>query len=89
MAGLIDRREDLVGQRTATVNRLVWRIHELDPARSPGILNYPKHRTALREWLAGQPTIVAELALQELADITRSPTTSTPWSTASPTGCAS
>src|SRR3954449_13617306 len=26
---LVDRREDLVGQRTATVNRLVWRIHEL------------------------------------------------------------
>jgi hypothetical protein len=68
---LVDRREDLVGQRTATVNRLVWRIHELDPARSPGILNYPKYRNALREWLAGQSGIVAELALQELADITR------------------
>ena len=68
---LVDRREDLVGQRTATVNRLMWRIHELDPTRSPGILNYPKYRNALREWLAGQSGIVAELALQELADITR------------------
>ena len=68
---LVDRREDLVGQRTSTVHRPVWRIHELDPARSPGILNYPKYRTALREWLAGQPGIVAEFALQELADITR------------------
>ena len=68
---LVDRREDLVGQRTATVNRLVWRIHELDPTRSPGVLNYPKYRDALREWLAGQSGIVAELALQELADITR------------------
>jgi transposase len=68
---LVDRREDLVGQRTATVNRLGWRIHELDPTRSPGILNYPKYRNALREWLAGQSGIVAELALQELADIAR------------------
>ena len=68
---LVDRREDLVGQRTATVNRLGWRIHELDPARSPGILTYPKYRNALREWLAGQSGIVAELALQELADIAR------------------
>ena len=68
---LVDRREDLVGQRTATVNRLMWRIHELDPTRSPGILNYPKYRNALREWLASQFGIVAELARQELADITR------------------
>jgi transposase len=68
---LVDRREDLVGQRTATVNRLVWRIHELDPKRSPGILNYPKYRAALRQWLAGQCGVVAELALAELADIAR------------------
>jgi transposase len=68
---LVDRREDLVGQRTATVNRIVWRIHELDPKRSPGVLNYPKHRDALREWLACQSGMVAELALAELADIAR------------------
>jgi transposase len=68
---LIDRREDLVRQRTATVNRLQWRIHELDPERSPGVLNYPKYRDPLREWLADECGIVAELALQELADITR------------------
>ena len=30
---LVDRREDLAGQRTATINRLLWRIHELDPTR--------------------------------------------------------
>jgi transposase len=68
---LVDRREDLVGQRTATINRIVWRLHELDPARSPGVLNYPKNRDPLREWLTGQPGIVADLALQELADIAR------------------
>ena len=28
---LVDRREVLVAQRTATINRLRWRIHELDP----------------------------------------------------------
>jgi transposase len=60
-----------VGQRTATVNRLVWRVHELDPARSLGTLRYPKHRAALRDWLAAQPGIVAELARDELADIAR------------------
>jgi transposase len=68
---LVDRRDDLVVQRTATVNRLVWRIHELDPTRSPGLLNYPRYRDSLRDWLAGQSGIVAELALDELADITR------------------
>ena len=57
-----------MGQRTTVVRRLVWRIHELDPARSPGILNSPKYRNALVEWLAGQSGIVAELALQDLAD---------------------
>ncbi|KRE33062.1 transposase [Mycobacterium sp. Soil538] len=68
---LVNRREDLVLQRTATVNRLLWRIHELDPSRSPGVLNYPKHRAALRVWLGGLSGIVAELALDELADIAR------------------
>ena len=32
---LVDRREDLVGQRTSTINRLLWRVHELDPERAP------------------------------------------------------
>jgi transposase len=32
---LIDRREDLVAQRTSTINRLLWRVHELDPERAP------------------------------------------------------
>ncbi len=31
---LVDRREDLVAQRTATINRLRWRLHELDPERA-------------------------------------------------------
>jgi hypothetical protein len=32
---LVDRREDLVLQRSATINRFLWRVHDLDPERSP------------------------------------------------------
>lgn len=70
---LVDRREDLVGQRTSTINRLRMRIHELDPARAPalGSLQRSKPRQLLADWLATQPGLLAELARDELADITR------------------
>jgi transposase len=70
---LVDRREDLVGQRTSTINRLLWRVHELDPSRAPrpASLDLAKHRGLLGDWLATQPGLVAELAREELADITR------------------
>ena len=70
---LVDRREDLVAQRTSTINRLTGRVHELDPARGakPLRLNYAKHRDALDTWLATQPGLVAELARDELADVAR------------------
>jgi transposase len=70
---LIDRREDLVAQRTATINRLLWRVHELDPARAPKprSLDLAKHRYILGQWLNTEPGLVAELARDELADITR------------------
>jgi transposase len=70
---LVDRREVLVAQRTATINRLLWRVHELDPRRAPKArsLDLAKHRTILRQWLDTQPGLVAELARDELADITR------------------
>jgi transposase len=70
---LVDRREDLVAQRTATINRLLWRVHELDPehAPKPRSLNLAKHRGLLGDWLDTQTGIVAELARDELADITR------------------
>lgn len=70
---LVDRREVLVAQRTSTINRLLWRIHELDPAQAPKprSLDLAKHRELLRAWLASQPGLVAELARDELADITR------------------
>ncbi|MEO6792491.1 MAG: IS110 family transposase [Mycobacterium sp.] len=69
---LVDRREVLVAQRTATINRLLWRVHELDPERAPKArsLDLPKHRSILGSWLATMDGLVAELAREELADIT-------------------
>jgi transposase len=68
---LVDRREDLVGQRTATMNRLLWRVHELDPAWAPPArsLGLAKHQQALAGRLAAVAGIVAELARDELADV--------------------
>src|ERR1700759_5205983 len=68
---LVDRREDLVAQRTSTINRLLWRVHELDPERAPKprSLDLAKHRPLLGQWLPGQLGLVAELARDELADI--------------------
>ena len=70
---LVDRREVLVAQRTATINRLLWRVHELDPDRAPKprSLDLNKHRRLLGDWLDTQTGIVAELARDELADIAR------------------
>jgi transposase len=70
---LVDRREVLVAQRTAMINRLRWRIHELDPERSPkpASLDLGTHRVALAAWLDTVAGLVAELARDELADITR------------------
>jgi transposase len=70
---LVDRREDLVGQRTSTINRLRERVHELDPAAEPkpASLHREKPRALLADWLATQSGLLAELARDELADITR------------------
>jgi transposase len=70
---LVDRREVLVAQRTATINRLRWRVHELDPERAPksGSLDSTKHCRILADWLDTVAGLVAELARDELADITR------------------
>jgi transposase len=69
---LVDRRDDLVGQRTSTINRLLWRVHELDPAHAPKArsLDLAKHRRLLGDWLDTLSGLVAELARDELADIT-------------------
>jgi transposase len=73
---LIDRREDLVTTRTATINRLLWRVHELDPGWAPPAksLNLAKHQQALQARLESVPEsggagLVAELARDELAEV--------------------
>lgn len=68
---LVDRRGVLVDQRTATILRLLWRMHELDPGRQlkGSQLTTIVHSDALDAWLSGQPGLVAELARDELADI--------------------
>jgi transposase len=70
---LVDRREDLVAQRTSTINRLLGRVHELDPARTPkkGALDRAKTRSELADWLDTLHGLLAELARDELDDITR------------------
>ena len=68
---LVDRRDDLVKHRTATINRLLWRVHEIDPAWAPKerSLSLVKHQQLLADRLAGVAGIVAELARDELADV--------------------
>jgi transposase len=68
---LVDRREDLVLHRTAATNRLLWRVHELEPAHAPKprTLDVIKTQKALHNWLATQPGLVAEIARDELGDI--------------------
>jgi transposase len=70
---LIDRREDLVAQRTSTINRLRQRVHELDPAAEPkpASLHRRKPCARLGEWLDTQHGLLAELARDELADVLR------------------
>lgn len=70
---LTDRRDVLVAQRTAAINRLRWHVHELDPERGPAprALKAVKHQQALAAWLHTQPGLVAEIARAELADIIR------------------
>lgn len=68
---LVDRRDDLVKHRTATINRLLWRVHELDPAWAPKpkSLDIAKQQQILAGRLADVPGIVAELARDELTDV--------------------
>jgi transposase len=68
---LVDRRDDLVKRRTATINQLLWRVHELDPAWAPPArsLDLAKHQQTLAGRLADVPGIVAELAREELEEI--------------------
>lgn len=70
---LVDRRDDMVQFRTAVIQRLLWRIHELDPAYQlkPGQLKWTPTHLALPGWLGAQTGLVAELARDELDEIVR------------------
>jgi transposase len=68
---LVDRREVLVSQRTAAINRLLWHVHEIDPAMAPPprSLDLAKHQSRLVDDLARIDGIVAEIAREELDDV--------------------
>lgn len=68
---LVDHREDLVRQRTGTVNRFRWHLHRIDPTIDPApkALNIAKTRTRLRALLADIDGIDARLARELLEDI--------------------
>ena len=65
---LVDHREDLVGERTRTVNRLRWHLHELDPDWDPAPRTLTRRKTiiAVTARLAAFDGLVARLA----ADLT-------------------
>ena len=73
---LVDRREDLVGERTRMVNRLRWHLHRIapgDPDADPpaASLNRARTRQRLAVWLGDKFGIDARLARDILADIDR------------------
>lgn len=68
---LVDRREDLVGERTRMINRFRWHVHRIDPKLDPApkSLRLAKTRRELAAWLEPLTGIDAELARDILADI--------------------
>ncbi len=66
---LVDRRDDLVKHRTATINRLQWRVHELDPELPAKALDHAKRQQQLADALASFDCLLAEIAADELADV--------------------
>ena len=69
---LVGRREDLVGQRVGVMNRLSWRLHQIDPDRpEPKKLQFAVRRQALIVYLREQSGLQAELAREEVADLGR------------------
>lgn len=70
---LVDRRDDLVEQRTGDVNRLRWHLHRIDPTIDPAPKSLDRAKT--RRWLVGllEPLtgVDARLARELLVDIDR------------------
>jgi transposase len=63
---LVDHREDLVGERTRTQNRLRWHLHELDPTLEckPGSLDRSKVLDRLEVVCAAHQGTVADIAAE-------------------------
>lgn len=73
---LVDRREDLVGERTRMINRLRWHLHRIAPGEpvadpKPKALRIARIRRELAAWLEDRTGIDARLARDILADIDR------------------
>lgn len=68
---LVDYREVAVAQRTASINRLLWRVHEINPAYAPKprSLSMNKHQKILATHLANHTSLLADIARAELDDI--------------------
>lgn len=68
---LVDRREDLVAERTRMINRLRWHLHEIDPDLAPpaGALDRTVVVETLAARLAGIDGLVAQIAGEVLTDI--------------------
>lgn len=70
---LIDRREELVGMRMALSNRVLGRLHIIDPtprAKKP-VLTRASHRLSIEGVFARHPGVQSDVARDELDDITR------------------
>ena len=68
---LLDHRDDLVGERTRTQNRLRWHLHELDPETEIPARRLSRFRTLteLEQRLQGVRGVVAEIALELIVRI--------------------
>jgi transposase len=64
---LVDHREHLIAERTRTINRLRWHLHQLDPdlEHAAGRLPGPC-LDQIAAWLAGAPSSVQVAICQEL-----------------------
>lgn len=66
---LTDRRDVLVSQRVAVINRLHARVHQIDPKIEPRALRQRTQRENLEAQLAVRSGLQVQLAQQELADV--------------------
>lgn len=64
---MVDYRETLVKQRTATENRLRWRLHEIDPEFEVAAGSLDRYTTLERviETLQGHHSVLAQIARDE------------------------